>query len=619
MYHRRGYQTAHNRHIAALDLLLFIVLLLSAWYAVAPLEQDLAASSKSQRAISQMTSVSDNTTDPKRKKLLREAQAFNGELAGGEGGVDNAGMRGGNEGTKDILSLAEPGEEPTLPYEHQLSEEPTTPLCWLEVPAASIAQPVYHTTTDEVLAQGVGHLASSSLPVGGTSSRCVLAGHSGMEHAHMFDHLDEVGVGDVVILHTLGDAYWYEVYQTEVVTPEEAEQRCEIEAGEDLCTLVTCTPYGINSHRLLVHARRIPAQSVRPRRRSAYKMISDRRTAPPLALACMLGTPVVVGLAGRLRRRARKDYAWMNTTDMRSESAAPNAASLAMPDTMARPSSTRKGSFVRSSHAALPLPPSPHGTKAKVGHGWAWRLGVPLGTILCLGAVAVAGHVTREGTGYRRLEQQVVSDSTAGEGDSHTNMPKIDWEILRDINPDIAAWVEVDGTDVSLPVVAPSDDDMVFYLRHNLWRQWSLQGVPFLDHRCEADGPHRIVYGHHLSSGGQFSQLQRAYEQATFDMLGLCRWSTPEEGSATLVPLCALSVDQWHEDIQRFAFADKEELHGWLTDLCNDATARVRDWREVVGKAESVLTLVTCTSDMSDQPWRTLVVFAETSARPSTC
>lgn len=609
MYHRRGYQVARRHHGTIIDVVLLLVLLLSLSYATFPLVQDLASDQKSRRVISQMTSVSDNTMDPRRKSLLREAQAYNGTLAEGEGHVDNAGMRGGNGGSEDILSLAEPGEEPTLAYECQLSEEPTQPLCWIEVPAASVAEPVYHTTTDEVLAQGVGHLASSSLPVGGTSSHCVLAGHSGMENAHMFDHLGEVSPGDVIILHTLGDAYWYEIFQTEVVTPREAEHRCAIVDGEDLCTLVTCTPYGINSHRLLVHARRVAAQSLQLRNRSAYRLIVDHRTAPPLALAGFMAVPLAAGLLGRLRHHVKDGKEKKNKLpgrfDRRRNVVAGRPETL--PRVMRPYDNTASWSATFSSRGA---------TKTGAHHVWLWRLGVPLGTILCVSAAAVAGHLAQEGTGYRRLEQQIVLDRTAKESGVHMDMPTIDWTNLRDINPETAAWVRVTGTDISLPVVAPSDGDMVFYLRHNLWKQWSLQGTPFLDHRSEADGSHRVVYGHHLSSGGQFSQLQHSYEQTAFDALGTCHWSTPQRQDVTFVPLCALSVDQWYEGIQRFSFTGDDELREWLIDLCEDASARARDWREVVGGAESALTLVTCSSELSNQPWRTLVVFVEVSTTP---
>ena len=608
MYHRRGYRPTRHRRVALVDLLLVLALLLGAGRSAAPLFQDLLANRTARRTISRMTSVSDNTQDPRRKELLREAQAYNGALGAGTGHVDNKGMRGGNEGTEDILSLAADGEQPSLPYELQLCERPTEPICWLEVPSASIAQPVYHATSEEVLAQGVGHLASSSLPVGGTPSRCVLAGHSGMENAHMFDHLDEMETGDVIILHTLGDAYWYEVFQTEVVTPREADLACSAATEGDLCTLVTCTPYGINSHRLLVHARRIAARSVRPKGRSAYRLITDRRTAPPLALASMavvlLATLLLAGMRRGSPARAVKESRRQGTRRQPGSRSprghAETRRTAALLPARQIPKPMRRG--MRESKARSPGIGS--------SRRWVWRLGIPFGTILCLAAAAVAGHLTHEDAGYQRLEQQVVVDAEAQEGGDHTKAPTIDWDILHDINPEVAAWVEVEGTDISLPVVAPEDKDMAFYLRHNLWRQWSLQGTPFLDHRSDARGPHRLVYGHHLTSGGQFSQLQHAYEQATFDRIGPCRWSTPDAGTATLAPLCALSVDQWHEGIQHFAFGDTAELHVWLEGITGEASARTRDWREVIDDAETVVTLVTCSSELSDQPWRTLVVFA---------
>jgi len=153
----------------------------------------------------------------------------------------------------------------------------------------------------------------------------------------------------------------------------------------------------------------------------------------------------------------------------------------------------------------------------------------------------------------------------------------VDWSALREANPDLVAWVMVDGTDISLPVLAPADGDMEYYLRHDLWGSWSLEGTPFLDHRSDGQGPHRLVYGHHLYSGGQFSTLQKTYLSEAFDGLGTCHWLTPDGREVLLEPLCALRVDAWFADVQRFDFADREDLRQWLSCLCAQAPRRPRD------------------------------------------
>lgn len=127
----------------------------------------------------------------------------------------------------------------------------------LVVPTAQVDLPVYHGTSDEVLNKGVGHLFGTDLPVGGQGSHSVLTAHTGMTNATLFDNLTGVKVGDPIYVQVSGEKMKYEVYDTEVVLPHETESLAPVN-GEDLLTLITCTPYGVNTHRLLVHAHRVP-------------------------------------------------------------------------------------------------------------------------------------------------------------------------------------------------------------------------------------------------------------------------------------------------------------------------------------------------------------------------
>lgn len=131
----------------------------------------------------------------------------------------------------------------------------------LDVPDAGIVVPVYHGTTEDVLTEGAGHLVGTSLPVGGPSSHCVIAGHTGLPSVKVFDKLDTVKEGCIIRLETLDETLCYRVFDVEVVEPDQTDSLL-IEEGEDLLTLVTCTPYGINSHRLLVHAARTDSEDV---------------------------------------------------------------------------------------------------------------------------------------------------------------------------------------------------------------------------------------------------------------------------------------------------------------------------------------------------------------------
>ncbi len=125
----------------------------------------------------------------------------------------------------------------------------------ISIPAIGVNLSISHGTEGEAMNHGVGHVTNTSLPVGGPSTHAVLAGHTGLPSAVIFDKLDKLQVGDYFVIQVLGEEHAYEVYSTEVVLPEETSS-LGVSEGEDLITLVTCTPYGVNSHRLLVHARR---------------------------------------------------------------------------------------------------------------------------------------------------------------------------------------------------------------------------------------------------------------------------------------------------------------------------------------------------------------------------
>lgn len=127
----------------------------------------------------------------------------------------------------------------------------------LEIPKIHVYLPIYHGTSAESLRRGVGHLEGSSFPIGGESTHSILTGHRGLPQAELFTDLDQLEEGDVFYIHILEETLAYEIYEIETVEPENVES-LTIQEGRDLVTLVTCTPYGINSHRMLVHAQRIP-------------------------------------------------------------------------------------------------------------------------------------------------------------------------------------------------------------------------------------------------------------------------------------------------------------------------------------------------------------------------
>lgn len=127
----------------------------------------------------------------------------------------------------------------------------------VEIPSIDVNIPIYHYTTDEVLAKGAGHLFGSSLPVGGESSHTVISAHRGLPSAKLFTDLDQLKEGDLFYFHVCGEIFAYKVDQILVAEPEQTSELA-IKEGEDLATLFTCTPYSINSHRLLVRGHRVP-------------------------------------------------------------------------------------------------------------------------------------------------------------------------------------------------------------------------------------------------------------------------------------------------------------------------------------------------------------------------
>lgn len=142
-----------------------------------------------------------------------------------------------------------------LRYMDQLSGLPA--MSQVSIPSIESSLPVYHGTTEEVLQKGLGHLYGTSLPVGGEGTHSVITGHTGLTTSTMWDNLIDMKEGDAIYVNTFGQKMKYQVTSTEVVLPHETESLAQ-QPDKDLITLITCTPYGVNSHRLLVHAERVP-------------------------------------------------------------------------------------------------------------------------------------------------------------------------------------------------------------------------------------------------------------------------------------------------------------------------------------------------------------------------
>ena len=150
-------------------------------------------------------------------------------------------------------------EERMSEYENLLNVSDTGIMGYIEIPSIDCVLPVYHGTDESVLQEGAGHLEWTSLPTGGPNTHCVISGHRGLPSAKLFTNLDQLKEGDIFTLKILDRTLHYEVDQILTVEPTDTEA-LQIEEGQDYCTLMTCTPYGVNSHRMLVRGHRVETQ-----------------------------------------------------------------------------------------------------------------------------------------------------------------------------------------------------------------------------------------------------------------------------------------------------------------------------------------------------------------------
>lgn len=131
----------------------------------------------------------------------------------------------------------------------------------IEIPKINCKLPIYHGTSDEVLLNGIGHIQGSSLPIGGANTRSLISGHTGMGSASLFTRIDELQEGDVFYIHVGNETLAYRVYNTEIILPEEVD-KLNIVENKDIVSLITCTPYGVNTHRLIVNGQRVDISEI---------------------------------------------------------------------------------------------------------------------------------------------------------------------------------------------------------------------------------------------------------------------------------------------------------------------------------------------------------------------
>ena len=182
-------------------------------------------------------------------------------------------------------------DEQKLEYDSLLNIGGNGVMGYMNIPSINVNLPIYHGTEESVLQIAIGHLDWTSLPVGGEGSHCVVSGHRGLPSAKLFTDLDQLTLGDVFTLNILDQMLTYQVDQILIVEPHETEALL-IEDGKDFCTLVTCTPYGVNSHRLLVRGHRVENQEIE----KAIRVTADAIRIEPLVVAPFVAVPILLVL-----------------------------------------------------------------------------------------------------------------------------------------------------------------------------------------------------------------------------------------------------------------------------------------------------------------------------------
>lgn len=256
---------------------------------------------KTDSVVDSVQQTAEKLDDSEQKAEIEKAMRYNESLANGH------------------VVLTDPfkeekTEEDTAEYESLLNLTNDGVMGTVDIPLINVSLPIYHGTSDAILKKGAGHLQGTSLPVGGASTHTVITGHTGLSNAKLFTDLTELDKGDIFFLEVMGEKLAYQVDQIKVVLPTEMDD-LKIVPGEDYCTLLTCTPYGVNTHRLLVRGKRTDyqeavdaAKSEKPKKAES-KWMSEYKRALAISVAFFVASlPFIFGIRYvREYRRKRRD------------------------------------------------------------------------------------------------------------------------------------------------------------------------------------------------------------------------------------------------------------------------------------------------------------------------
>ena len=265
-------------------ILLVVIMLVGIGLFAYPTFSDYWNSFHQSKAVASYVENVTNMNKEEYDRLWSEAVAYNEKLAG--------------SGIQWIMTDEEKKE-----YNEYLKVDDSGIMGYVDIPVIDCLLPIYHGIDESVLRVAIGHIEGTSLPVGGKGSHCVISGHRGLPSARLFTDLDKMVEGDIFMLHTLDATLTYEVDQIRIVEPTDLSD-LQIEEGEDLCTLVTCTPYGINTHRLLIRGHRIANREDG----GNVRISADATQLDPVQVAPFLAAPILMILLvwvffGNRRRR----------------------------------------------------------------------------------------------------------------------------------------------------------------------------------------------------------------------------------------------------------------------------------------------------------------------------
>lgn len=257
-----------KKKISKSSIILIIVFIAGLFLLLYPSVSDYWNSFHQSRAIASYVDAVNNLKEEEYDRIWNEAIKYNSSLSSG-------------------LHIHDFTDEETRQYECLLNIERNGIMGYIEIPKIRVYLPIYHGTAESVLQVAIGHIEGTSLPVGGEGSHCVISGHRGLPTAKLFTNLDQLQEGDYFTITVLKEVLTYEVDQIRIVEPDDLDDLA-IEAGQDYCTLVTCTPYGVNSHRLLIRGHRTENHD------DLAGAASDALQFDPILVAPMIAAPLLI-------------------------------------------------------------------------------------------------------------------------------------------------------------------------------------------------------------------------------------------------------------------------------------------------------------------------------------